>query len=74
MKYLLCNQGIKCVFAYFWRLQFVLSGFAQHPTSHLKTQIKESRCKLFLFDIGVLHLCLRNKVFTISQTPFTKSP
>jgi len=34
MKYLLCNQRIKCVLAYFWWLQFVLSGFAQHLASH----------------------------------------
>ncbi len=31
MKYLLFNQEIKCVLACFFRLQFVLSGFALDP-------------------------------------------
>ena len=34
MKYLMFNQEIKCVLACFWRVQFVLSGFAQHLASH----------------------------------------
>ena len=34
MNYFIYNQHIKNVLAYFYRLQFVLSGFTQHLASH----------------------------------------
>jgi hypothetical protein len=51
MKYFLFDQGIKCILAGFQNLQFVLSGFAQHLTSHFARSF--SNLVLLKGDIAV---------------------